>query len=86
MIFVKKQFRRSDPFTIQENGIKSGKLKRSFGTWESAESQSSLTGRKETVGRSFDINKVYKISLALLLFFCLIIGRAGWLSVVRGDY
>ena len=86
MIFVKKQFRRSDPFTIQENGIKSGKLKRSFGAWESAESQSSLTGRKETVGRSFDINKVYKISLALLLFFCLIIGRAGWLSVVRGDY
>lgn len=86
MIFIKKQFRRSDPFVIQEGSIKSGKLKRSTGAFELIEPPSSFSGKKETIGRSFDINKVFKINLALLLFFCFILARAGWLSIARGSY
>lgn len=86
MIFIKKQFRRSDPFVIQEGSVKSGKLKRQLGAFELEQPSSSFSGEKETIGRSFDVNKVFKINLALLLFFCFILGRAGWLSIAKGSY
>ena len=86
MIFIKKQFRRSDPFVIQEGSIKSRKLKRDLGAWELEQPSSSFSGKKETIGRSFDVNKIFKINLALLLFFGFILGRAGWLSIARGGY
>jgi len=87
MIFIKKQFRRGDdPFVIQEGRVRSGKLKRDISAFELEQPSPSLARRKETLGRSFDINKIYKISLALLIFFCLILGRAGWLQIVKGSY
>jgi penicillin-binding protein 2 len=86
MIFVKKQFKRGDPFIIQEGSIKSGKLRRSYSLGESEQPLSGTTGKKETIGKSFDINNAYKIYLALFLFFCFIIGRAAWLQIARGSY
>lgn len=86
MIFIKKQFRRSDPFVIQEGRVKSGKLKRNFDAFDLLEPKSALSDRKETIGRSFDINKIYKINLALLLFFFFILARAGWLQIAKGSY
>jgi penicillin-binding protein 2 len=86
MIFIKKQFKRSDPFIIREGSIRSGKLKRNSGTDWLEEPSSSLSGEKETVGKSFAINKVSKISLVLLLFLSIVIGRAAWLQIVRGGY
>lgn len=86
MIFIKKQFKRNDPFVIQEGSIKPGRLNRNSGAWELEQPLSSFSRKKETVGRSFDINKVFKINLALLIFFCFILGRAGWLQIVRGRY
>ncbi len=86
MIFFKKHINRSDPFVIQEGSTGTGKLKRDFGAWELEQPQSSFIGKKEMIGKSFDINKIFKINLALLLFFCFIIGRAGWLQIARGSY
>jgi len=87
MIFIKKkQFNRCDPFTIQENGIKSGKLNRGPEAWGAMEPQQASSGRKEIIGKSFNINKVFKINLVLLLFFIFILGRAGWLQIAKGAY
>jgi len=83
MVFLfKRQFKRSHPFTVKEGDIKLGKLNR--GSAEDWLEQTSST--KETVGKNFDINKILKISLVLLLFIIIIIGRAAWLQVVKGSY
>ncbi len=77
-----KKFKRSHPFTIREGDVKLGKLSRgSADDW--LEETASI---KETVGKNFDINKIFKINLALLLFMGVIIGRAAWLQVVKGGY
>ena len=86
MIFTKRQYKENDPFVIQEGSVKSGKLKRDLGAWELEQPASSFLRKKETVGRSFDVNKVYKINLALLMLIGFIFGRAGWLQVARGNY
>ena len=78
----KRQFKKGNPFTIKEGDIKLGKLGRGLDEdW--LEKTSSI---KETVGKNFDINKVFKINLVLLLFLVIIIGRAAWLQVVKGNY
>jgi len=78
----RRQFKRSHPFTIKEGDVKLGKLSR--GSADDWLEQTSST--KETIGKNFDINKVFKISLALLLFMGIIIGRTAWLQVVKGSY
>lgn len=86
MIFSKKQFKNGDPFVIQQGSVKSAKLKRDNGTWELEQPASSYLGRSETISNNFDVNKVFKISLAMLLFFFLILGRSAWLQAVKGEY
>lgn len=86
MIFIKKQFKRGDPFVIQEGGAGTGKLRRGYGDDWLEQPSATRLGDRETVGKSFDINKVSKISLVLLLFLGAIIGRAAWLQVVKGSY
>ncbi|PIZ81277.1 MAG: hypothetical protein COY02_02900, partial [Parcubacteria group bacterium CG_4_10_14_0_2_um_filter_41_6] len=78
----RKQFKRSHPFTIKEGDIKLGKLSR--GSADDWLEQTSST--KEIIGKNFDINKIFKINLALLLFMGIIIGRAAWLQIVKGSY
>ncbi|MFH0956018.1 MAG: penicillin-binding protein 2 [Candidatus Falkowbacteria bacterium] len=78
----KRQFKRSQPFTIKEGDIRLGKLNRgSVDDW--LEQTSSI---KETIGKNFDINKVFEMNLALLLFMGIIIGRAAWLQIAKGSY
>jgi penicillin-binding protein 2 len=78
----KRQFKKSHPFTIKDGDIRLGKLDRG-----SAEDWLEETKNiKETVGKNFDINKIFKISLVLLLFLGIIIARAAWLQVVKGSY
>ncbi|MDO8593177.1 MAG: penicillin-binding protein 2 [bacterium] len=85
MIFVKKQFKRNDPFVIQQGSVKSAKLKKSGGIdW--LEEPASRSGRKDTVGKSFDANKIFRINLFFLLFIGLILARAAWLQIVKGGY
>jgi len=86
MIFLKRQFKKNDPFIIQEGSVRSGKLSRHAGAdWLE---QSALLGQPggETVGKSFAVGKVTMISLVLLLLFGVAIGRAAWLQLVKGDY
>ncbi|MFH1582844.1 MAG: hypothetical protein ABIB72_00800, partial [Candidatus Falkowbacteria bacterium] len=60
----KRQFKRSQPFTIKQGEVKLGKLNRgSADDW-----LVETTSTKETIGKNFDINKVFKISIILLLF------------------
>ncbi|MDD4271370.1 MAG: penicillin-binding protein 2 [Patescibacteria group bacterium] len=78
----KRKFKKSHPFTIREGDLKLGKLNRG-----SAEDWLEETkGTKETIGKNFDINKVFKINLVLFLFMGVIIARAAWLQVVKGGY
>lgn len=86
MIFLKRQFKKNDPFIIQEGSVRSGKLSRHAGAaWLE---QSALLGQRggETVGKSFAVGKVTMISLVLFLLFGVAIGRAAWLQLVKGDY
>ena len=86
MIFIRRQFKKNDPFVIQEGSVRSGKLSRHAGAdWLE---QSALIGQRggETVGKNFAIGKVSIISLVLLLLFGVAIGRAAWLQLVKGDY
>jgi len=78
----KRQFKRNQPFTVKEGDVKLGKINR--GLADDWLEQTSST--KETIGKNFDINKVFKISLALIFFMMVIIGRAAWLQVVKGGY
>jgi len=83
MVFsFKRRFKKSHPFTIREGDIKLGKLDR--GSAEDWLEEKKST--KETVGKNFDINKVFKISLVLLSFLGIIVARAAWLQVVKGSY
>jgi len=86
MIFIRRQFKKNDPFVIQEGSVRSGKLSRHAGAdWLE---QSALIGQRggKTVGKNFAIGKVSIISLVLLLLFGVAIGRAAWLQLVKGDY
>jgi len=78
----RRKFKKSHPFTIKEGDIKLGKLSRgSADDW-----LEQTSGTKETIGKNFNINKIFKINLALILFIGIIIGRAAWLQVVKGSY
>lgn len=86
MIFVKKQFKKGDPFSIQEGSVRSGKLGRSSNIdWLEQSSPSDMRD-KETVGRSFNFGQIPFASLILVLFFGVVIGRAAWLQIVKGGY
>lgn len=78
----RRQFKKSHPFTIKEGDVKLGKLNRGLADDWLEETKST----KETIGKNFDINKVFKINLALLFFIGLILSRAAWLQVVKGSY
>ncbi len=80
--FFKRQFKRSQPFTVKEGDINLGKLNR--GSAEDWLDQ--LSSARETIGKNFDINKIFKINLVLFLFLGIILARAAWLQVVKGSY
>ncbi|MBI2459428.1 MAG: penicillin-binding protein 2 [Parcubacteria group bacterium] len=83
MVFsFRKQFKRSQPFTIRQGEIKFGKLNRGA----AADWLEETVGTKETIGRNFDINKIFKINLVWLFFMLIIVGRAAWLQLAKGDY
>ncbi|MBU2007793.1 penicillin-binding protein 2 [Patescibacteria group bacterium] len=78
----RRQFKRRHPFTIKQGDIRLGKLNRGWvDDW-----LEEISGTKETVGKNFDINKVFKISLVMFLFMGIIIGRAAWLQVIKRSY
>lgn len=77
-----RQFKKNYPFTIKQGGIKLGKLSR--GAEDRWLGQSS--GSKETIGKNFDINKVFKINAVLIFFILIIVFRAAFLQIIKGNY
>lgn len=77
-----RQFKKNYPFTIKQGGIKLGKLSR--GAEDCWLGQSS--GSKETIGKNFDINKVFKINAVLIFFILIIVFRAAFLQIIKGNY
>ncbi|MFH1255356.1 MAG: penicillin-binding protein 2 [bacterium] len=78
----RKQFKKGHPFTIKQGDVKLGKLSR--GSEDCWLDQSS--GSKETIGKNFDINKVFKINIVLIFFIGVILCRAAFLQIVKGSY
>lgn len=82
----KKQDTAFNPFKIQEGGVKFGKLNDVYRlSW----TESSLfTGPKtgESVGKSFDFERLRLVGLLFVVSFLILISRATWLQVLNGDY
>ena len=85
-LLFKKYYKKSDPFALQSDSVKSGKLAKAAGADWLEQLAPFSSGTKETVGKSFDLNKISKITLAMILFLAIVVGRAAWLQVVKGGY
>jgi len=81
----KKSYRKGDnPFIIQ-----SGKLKLADYSYRLGWTEESFvfgSGNKEVVGRTFNFKKIIPIAIFILLFFSLLLARAAWLQLFKGDY
>lgn len=86
MKFRNQHKNSSDPFTIQERSVKNGILKKSYRLEWVEESHSSSKNANDTVGKSFDFNKVRIISFILVFFIFILFFRIAWLQVVKGEY
>lgn len=77
----------SDPFVIREGKFSYGQLKDSYyySDW-TEHSFLSDSGDKEIVGRTFNFSKIFYINLFLVFLFLILIFRASWLQIIRGDY
>lgn len=78
--------KNNDPFSIQEGRIKDGKIPPIYRlSWtEEMFSSGNMEGGK--LGRTFDFSKLKSIVFLLVISLLVLLGRAAWLQVVRGDY
>lgn len=81
----KKKVRHKDPFVIEKGETKYGRLE-SGHRLDWTEEVLATESKRETLGRSFDLNKLPKISLIFTLFLFIILVRTAWLQIVKGDY
>lgn len=79
--------RESDPFLIKEGGFKFGALKDSsyYADW-TEQSFISDPSQKESVSLTFDFSRLRYFYVVIFLVFVLIILRAFWLQIAKGDY
>ncbi|MDA3840108.1 MAG: penicillin-binding protein 2 [Patescibacteria group bacterium] len=77
----------SDPFSIKEGSFHDGVLKNSSlrRQWTENSFDPSV-GKKDTIGRNFNFNKIYLLAVILIFFISILFGRTAWLQVVKGDY
>lgn len=76
----------NNPFSIQEGRIKDGKIPPIYRlSWtEEMFSTGSTEGGK--LGRTFDFSKLKLIVFLLIVSLFILLGRAAWLQVIKGDY
>ncbi len=86
--FVKqnKFFKASDPFSIQNGKFKDGKLQSVYRSTWSEDTFASDNKERETVGNSFNPTKLPFFSIILFLSLGILLGRAAWLQIIKGDY
>ena len=77
----------SDPFAIKEGDFRFGQLKDSlyYSDW-TEESFLSDSGRKETVSRTFNLNKLKYFAFVGFLVLGILLIRSIWLQVFKNDY
>lgn len=75
-----------NPFVIKEGRF--GVLKDSFhhSDWTEHSFIADNTKRSETVGLTFDLNRIVWVRLVIFVFLGIIIGRSVYLQIIRGDY
>ncbi len=78
--------RGSDPFSIQSGKFKDGILQPVYRSPWSEDVFISDNNEKETVGNSFNSTKLTFFSVMLFLALCVLLSRAAWLQIVKGDY
>lgn len=82
----KKSDASFNPFKVQQGGFGYGKLNDVYRlSW----TESSLfTGPKtgESVGKSFDLERLRLVGALFIVMFSVLIARAAWLQVLNGDY
>lgn len=76
-----------DPFVVREGKFSYGHLKDSsyYSDW-TEHAFLSDDGHKEVVGRTFNFSKIFFIKAFLLILLLVLISRAAWLQLVKGDY
>lgn len=77
----------ADPFVIREGKFSYGQLKDSYyySDW-TEHAFLSDNGDKEIVGRTFSFSKLFYIKTFLFLLFFVLLSRAAWLQIFKGDY
>ena len=77
----------SDPFVVREGKFSYGQLKDSsyYSDW-TEHAFLSDDGGKEVVGRTFNFNKIFFIKIFLMAMLIVLVSRAAWLQMVKGDY
>lgn len=80
-----KKLKNEDPFAIKSGNYKyvEGASYRKMWTENSFIKRGEI---KEIIGRNFDFSKTSILFFILLFFLGIIIGRAAWLQIVKGDY
>ncbi len=87
MVFNYKKRKRGDddPFSIKEGRF--GNLANfSYRLGWTEDSYISGNKTKETLGKSFDFRRLPLISFILIFFLSVLVARAAWLQVAKGDY
>ncbi len=79
--------KKNTPFSIKEGGFKFGEIDGFSYRLAWAEDSIAFDGEKrEIVGRSFEFKKIKIIFLFFFLFFLVLILRATYLQIIKGDY
>ena len=83
---TEKDNRPNNPFVVKEGRF--GVLKDSFhhSDWTEHSFIADNTKRAESVGLTFDLNRLFWVRLVLVVFLGIIIGRAIYLQLIKGDY
>lgn len=85
-IHKKKLDNPKDPFVIREGRIKLGNIKKSYRLDWTEGALAAGGGENETIGKSFDFNKVRIISFFFIFLIFILFFRITWLQLVKGDY
>lgn len=80
-----KKVKNSDPFSI-----KTGKHESvegiSYRTMWTEDTFSQSSKGRETIGRTFNMSKLFFVTNILIFFLSIIIIRVAWLQIIKGDY
>jgi len=81
-----KRFRESDPFAVQTGRHKTEKLDSSYRRDWAEDVFVSDSEEKETLGKSFNFNKLPLLGAALAVLLAVILGKTAWLQIAKGEY